>query len=122
LTAWQALRLHDSLDKSKTHFLAITVRKNVVSRNLRASFSFVDGDVLPLQLLVDKFASAANAVTGEKLDPVVLLQRDREQRLREGGLGSVLVMTFELDAKEKKTPEEAAKEVHAIILLADAVR
>ena len=114
LTAWCAMGLLRDLAKAETHFFAVTLRRNaaVPAARPRAMYALVDAAVLPLSLLDTKFAAAANLLTGERCHPVRdALARDKAERLAHGGLGSVMVMSFELAPGEEFTPKEAVEKV-----------
>ncbi|KAI0732300.1 hypothetical protein C8Q72DRAFT_141738 [Fomitopsis betulina] len=105
---WQAMDLMTDIHKAETHFLGITLRKNNESTNPRAAYSLVDAQVLPLTLLVEKYKHMA---TAHDEQPVDMLENafwaDRRRRIADGGLGSVLAMSFELAPGEDMTVEEA---------------
>ncbi|KAG7098985.1 hypothetical protein E1B28_000871 [Marasmius oreades] len=76
-------------------------------------YSLIDADVLPLTVLEKKFEHAAlpDPVIGQSTNPITILQKDDEERKRNGHLGSVLVVSVELAESEmKKTPEQAVRE------------
>lgn len=113
---WQAMDLMTDIHKAETHFLGITLRKNNESTNPRAAYSLVDAQVLPLTLLVEKYKHMA---TAHDEQPVDMLENafwaDRRRRIADGGLGSVLAMSFELAPGEDMTVEEAVAKVGCIL-------
>lgn len=100
-----------NMKKADTYFLAIVVRRELKFANLRSTYDLVDASVLPLSLLEEKFRHFGNEETGEPANPLDRIREDRDERMRDGALGKVLVMTFELNAGEEKTIEQTVKQV-----------
>jgi len=113
--AWLALDLHTSLKKSETHFLALTLRRKIDSNSPCTLYTFVDAEFLPLapwDALWESRGTAAMTEGGQmRVQPSLILQQDRATRLRDGNLGSVLVVAVELGLSEEKPVERAVHEV-----------
>jgi hypothetical protein len=72
----------------------------------------VDAEVLPLSVLEELYANRANAFDMTPMSPIMMLEKDEEGRKRDGGLGSVMVMSIELPKGDKRPPRDAVKEVY----------
>ncbi|KAE9382724.1 hypothetical protein BT96DRAFT_1010129 [Gymnopus androsaceus JB14] len=90
------------MSKAKTHFFAITLKRNIASSDPLTLYSLVDADVLPFSILDKKYEHAAG------VNPASILRDNEQERIRNGGLGAVLLMAVELAEDElHKTPEQA---------------
>ncbi|TFY55408.1 hypothetical protein EVJ58_g8269 [Rhodofomes roseus] len=108
IACWQAMDLVKDIRKADTHFLGVTLRKNEDWTNVRAMYKLVDAQVLPLTLVAQKYATVADAYDEHPVDVIdQVLGADKRRRLADGGLGSVLVIAFELSPDENMTVEEA---------------
>ncbi|TRM61262.1 hypothetical protein BD626DRAFT_570918 [Schizophyllum amplum] len=108
--AWLALDLVHNFGRAKTHFLAITLRRNVGSRNPRAMYRLVDADVLPLSILQETFENRWRLDATYPISPLLALEHDARGRIaNDGALGSVLVLSVEIQEDENKTVEEAVR-------------
>ncbi|KAE9382723.1 hypothetical protein BT96DRAFT_1010128 [Gymnopus androsaceus JB14] len=112
------LRSHAGINISKahTHFLMITLKRNLSSSNPLTLYSLIDADVLPLSILDTELSKASHVESPEKVEgvphPVALridlLRKDEQQRLTAGSLGSVLLVSVELTEDEMhKSPAQA---------------
>lgn len=110
VSAWNLLELIKDISRARTFFLALTLRRTE-SSNPRTLYSLVEAEVLPLSALEAVFASLGNFADSSPVSPKSLLARDEEQRKREGGLGSVMVMSIELPKGDSRKPHDAMKEV-----------
>lgn len=120
VVAWQTMNLVNDISKSETHFLAITLRRNLASNNVRSMYKFEDMAVLPLTVLQEKFANLGTVGTGTQvtpMDPMQIVTQNRVDCIRQGGLGGVLVMSVELTNGERKSPEQAVREVCSLLYL-----
>lgn len=104
--------------KAKTHFFAITLKRNTASSDPLTLYSLVDADVLPFSILDKKYEHAALMYSDPEIghiqgvDPASILRDNEQQHIRDGGLGAVLLVTVELAEDElHKTPEQAVIEV-----------
>ncbi|KAF9270005.1 hypothetical protein L218DRAFT_982691 [Marasmius fiardii PR-910] len=89
VVCWQAMDLTKNISKARTHFLALALKRNLESSD----------------------PSHPDPEIGQSINPMSLLERDRQQRIRDGYLGSVLVVSVELAENElDKTPEQAVIE------------
>lgn len=116
VTAWHALELTKDITKSLTHFMALTVRKNDKYQSVRAMYSFDDVAVLPIVLIANKAGSVVPPMVGQG-PPILEISSDhRAEAIRDGHLGSVMVMTFELAPDEKMSPEEAVRQKSMFVM------
>jgi hypothetical protein len=100
-----------NLDKAKTHFFALTLRRHTEETDTRKYYSLVDAEVLPLSLLDDKFRHTADAATGQPVNHMDMLRRECAPLMREGALGTMIAMYIELGPEEEKSVEQAVKDV-----------
>ncbi|KAF7307970.1 MYND-type domain-containing protein [Mycena kentingensis (nom. inval.)] len=118
VVCWHALNLVRNINKAKTHFFAMTLSRNFDATNPRAMHSLIDAAVLPLSVLQDKFSNmgvlAQDAQGSHKevpFTPLDMLRQNEQERLRDGGLGAVMVVSVELSKKEKgKSVEQAVRD------------
>jgi uncharacterized protein YaeQ len=99
------------LDKAKTHFFALTLRRHTEETDARKYYSLVNAEVLPLSLLDDKFRHTADAATGQPVNHMDMLRRECAPLMREGALGTMIAMYIELGPEEEKSVEQAVKDV-----------
>jgi hypothetical protein len=105
------------LNKARTHFFAVVLRRNPEPTTVRTSYSLVDAAVLPMTILEEKFRFLGDAFSEQPRNPLDDIRADREQRIREdGALGNVLVMSLELNPGEDKTIEQAVTDVGSALL------
>ncbi|KAF7305816.1 MYND-type domain-containing protein [Mycena chlorophos] len=120
MACWHAMNLVQDIGKAKTHFLAVTLSRNLNATNPRALHSLVDAAVLPFAVLEEKFSGAAllaqDASSGSHreipMTPLDMLRANERERVRDdGALGAVLVTCVELGPKEKaKSVEQAVRD------------
>ncbi|KAJ7054548.1 hypothetical protein C8F01DRAFT_1161975 [Mycena amicta] len=111
---WFALALDRDMNKSTTHFVAITLSRNFDSPSDRTLYSLVDADVLPLSILEEKSIREHDKGPGVKpYNPAQHFFGQRERMLKDaskGVIGGALVVCIELSPKDKtkfKTVREA---------------
>ncbi|KAE9399096.1 hypothetical protein BT96DRAFT_994216 [Gymnopus androsaceus JB14] len=114
VVCWQAIDLARNMSKAKTHFFAITLKRNIASSDPLTLYSLVDADVLPFSILDKKYEHAAVVHPDPEIghvqgvNPASILRDNEQERIRNGGLGAVLLMAVELAEDElHKTPEQA---------------
>ncbi|KAL1743413.1 hypothetical protein HDZ31DRAFT_65021 [Schizophyllum fasciatum] len=108
--AWIALDLAKHLERAKTHFLGITLRRNLRSTNPRAMYNLIDAEVLPLSVLQETFEGRWALDGSYPVSPILALEHDaRGRQINDGALGSVLVFSVELQEDEERTVEEAVR-------------
>lgn len=95
--------------KAKTHFFAVTVRRNLASMTPRTFYTFVDAEVVPFSVLTKKFEHAGD-LHGNSVNVMDVFTKNEAERIRDGGLGAVMVMTVELREGENKLPAQAVAE------------
>lgn len=116
--AWHALNLVNNISNSETHFLAITLRRNLASTNVRSSYKFED---MAVEVMQEKFADKASVSTPGMLsmpmDPMQMVALNRAACIKHGGFdfGGMLVAPVELTNGERKSPEQAVQEVCALL-------
>ncbi|KAJ6602564.1 hypothetical protein DFH09DRAFT_899927, partial [Mycena vulgaris] len=100
---WHAMDLIRNLDKAKTHFLGVVLRRKLDATTDRTLYTLVDVEVLPFRIMDEKFKSSARLTpSGQELpglSPINVLKQDAESRKNDGALGSVMVISTELDEK-----------------------
>ncbi|KAJ7499455.1 hypothetical protein FB451DRAFT_1358647 [Mycena latifolia] len=100
---WHAMNLLRDINKAKTHFLGVVLRRQLDATSDRTLYTLVDAEILPFQIMEDKFKYAAQLTpSGQELPgftPLNMLQQDAESRKQVGGLGSVMVISTEFDEK-----------------------
>ncbi|KAH8824954.1 hypothetical protein DL96DRAFT_1611382 [Flagelloscypha sp. PMI_526] len=112
LACWHAMDLINNIKKRETHFLAVTLRRNFAATNDWLLYTLIDADVLPMSVIEKKWANLAVLTPFGELpvmSPIELRKRDEENRKGSyGSLGSVLVLSVELNEEEENlTVEEA---------------
>lgn len=110
VSAWNLLELTRDITRAKTHFLALTLRRTE-SSDPRTLYSLVDAEVLQWSVLETAFANRANFSDLSPVSVKEMLENDEAERKREGGLGSVLVMSMELPKGDNRPPHKALVEV-----------
>ncbi|KAL1716433.1 hypothetical protein EV715DRAFT_205352, partial [Schizophyllum commune] len=110
--AWLALDLAKHPSRATSHFLAITLRRNVESTNPRAMYTLIDADLLPFSVLQETFEGRWAMDGSYPVSPKLVLEHDaRGRKVNDGALGSVMVFSVELQEDEEKTVEEAVRTV-----------
>ncbi|PPQ75521.1 hypothetical protein CVT26_012545 [Gymnopilus dilepis] len=113
VTAWNLLDLINTPSRAKTHFLGVTVRRNLDSYNPRTYYSLVDAEVLPWPLLEKAYEKRVGMDMGKggsllTDSPRKVFEEDEERRKREdGALGSVMIVTIEVPDGQAMSPKEA---------------
>jgi hypothetical protein len=101
-----------NINKARTHFFAVALRRDPEPTTVRTYYSLFDAAVLPMTILEDKFHFSGDAFSEQPRNPLDDIRADRERRIREdGALGNVLVMSLELNPGEDKTVEQAVTDV-----------
>ncbi|KAI5900699.1 uncharacterized protein SCHCODRAFT_02483727 [Schizophyllum commune H4-8] len=117
ICAWLALDLANHPERATTHFLGITLRRNLKSTNPRALYTLVDAEVLPLSVLQDTFEGRWAMDGSYPVSPILALEHDaRGRKINDGALGSVMVFSVELQEDEEKTVEQAVRTVSLDLL------
>ena len=114
VSAWRLLELTKDISRARTHFLILTLRRTA-SSNPRALYSLVDAEVLPWSVLEAAYANRVNVSDLSPLSPKLMLEKDEEERKRDGGLGSVMVISLELPKGDNRPPHNALTEVSSHI-------
>ncbi|KAI0062450.1 ALDH-like protein [Artomyces pyxidatus] len=104
-----------NIDRAKTHFLAVTLRRTE-SSDPRTLYSLVDAEVIPLSFLEEAWSTRANMRDLIPMSPRAILENDADQRRRDGGLGSVMVMSMELPKGDDRPPRDALTQINVHIL------
>ncbi|KAI4522693.1 hypothetical protein K525DRAFT_268674 [Schizophyllum commune Loenen D] len=108
--AWLALDLAKHPSRATSHFLAITLRRNLESTNPRAMYTLIDADMLPFSVLQETFEGRWAMDGSYPVSPMLVLEHDaRGRKVNDGALGSVMVFSVELQEDEEKTVEEAVR-------------
>jgi hypothetical protein len=75
-------------------------------------YSLVDAQVLPWEVLEASYVGFGDLLNDERpICPRKMFERDEAQRLRDGGLGSVMVVSMELPKGENRSPHDALTQV-----------
>ncbi|KAI0062440.1 hypothetical protein BV25DRAFT_1825434 [Artomyces pyxidatus] len=74
------------------------------SSDPRTLYYLVDAEVIPFAVLEETWSARANIHDLCPVSPRVMLEYDAEQRLRLGGLGSVMVVSMELPKGDDRSP------------------
>lgn len=116
VSAWRLLELTKDISRARTHFLILTLRRTA-SSNPRALYSLVDAEVLPWSVLEAAYANRVNVSDLSPLSPKLMLEKDEEERKRDGGIGSVMVISLELPKGDNRPPHNALTELSVHFLL-----
>lgn len=91
--------------------MAITLRRTPL-HNPRTFYKLVDYEVIPLSWIKDVWSNHASLEDESQLmSAKAILVYDAAQRLKDGGLGSVLVISLELPPGSDLAPCDALKSV-----------
>ncbi|KAI0062435.1 hypothetical protein BV25DRAFT_1855702 [Artomyces pyxidatus] len=115
VAVWTLLDLTKDISRAKTHFLAMTLRRTR-SRNPRNMYRLIEVEVLPLQALQDAFSNRAHLGDMMPVNPIAMLEKDAQERMADGGLGSAMVMSVELPLGDDRPPHDAIKDMAVHIL------
>jgi hypothetical protein len=125
VASWLALDLLNDLGRRKTHFLAVTLSRNhhVPRSSPRRMYTLIDAEALPFDVLNKRYDSYT--ILGPQDEwpkhpreglspghPRLALESDEEIRLLQGALGSVMVVSVELNERERnRSVQEAVEKV-----------
>jgi len=109
-----ALDLLGDINRAKTHFLAVIVRRNTTATNPYAMYSLVDAESLPFTVLRKKF-EGTETIDGRESSPEAILESNAAERRKDGALGAVMVFSVESRKDESKTPTQAVLDVRELL-------
>jgi hypothetical protein len=127
VASWLALDLLNDLGRRKTHFLAVTLSRNhhVPRSSPRRMYTLIDAEALPFDVLNKRYDSYT--ILGPQDEwpkhpreglspghPRLALESDEEIRLLQGALGSVMVVSVELNERERNRSVQEAVEKTAV--------
>lgn len=110
MSAWNLLDLTRDISRAQSHFLALTLRRTE-SSNPRTLYSLIEAEVIPWSVMDEVYANRGNFADSSPASPRAILDNDAQQRKREGGRGSVMVLSLELPKGDNSPPIEAFKQV-----------
>jgi hypothetical protein len=114
LSAWNLLKLRKDISRARSHFLALTLRRTE-SSNPRTLYTLIEAEVIPWSVMDAAYANRGHFAESVPVSPRLMLYNDEQQRKREGGLGSVMVMSIELPKGDNRPPREAFKQVRRLL-------
>lgn len=115
VSAWNLLELTRDISRAQSHFLALTLHRTE-SSNPRTLYSLVQAQVIPWSIMGDMYANRGNLADSSPMSPRAILDNDAQQRKREGGLGSVMILSLELPKGDNSPPIKAFKQLGGLVL------
>ncbi|KDQ16498.1 hypothetical protein BOTBODRAFT_30834 [Botryobasidium botryosum FD-172 SS1] len=122
LSSWAFLDLKDDIGRAQTHFLAITLYRTS-SSTPRTMYSLAGAEVLPFSVLEEGYEDASlvdpyqDPLEGGRLSGMIeIFERNREERIKNGALGAVLVASIELKEGDTRPVRQAFTETNVRIL------
>ena len=110
VSAWHLLELTKDISRARTHFLARTLRRTA-SSNPRTLYSLIDAEALPFSMLEAVYANRVQLSDSSPVSPKAMLEQDEVERKREGGIGSVMVVSIELPKGDNRSTRDALTQV-----------